>query len=58
MTINLGYRKVQVGEIILRVDSDWLDEVIQTLVQNGYICEIEAVGESQWQINIFNKVQP
>ena len=58
MTINLGYRKVQVGEIILRVDSDWLDEVIQTLVQNGYICEIEAVGESQWQISIFNKVQP
>lgn len=58
MTINMGYRKVQVGEIILRVDSDWLDEVIQTLVQNGYICEIEAVGESQWQINIFNKVQP
>lgn len=57
MTINLGYRKVQVGEIILRVDSDWLDEVIQTLVQNGYICEIEAVGESQWQICIFNKVQ-
>lgn len=58
MTINMGYRKVQVGEIILRVDSDWLDEVIQTLVQNGYICEIEAVGEAQWQINIFNKVQP
>ena len=58
MTINMGYKKVQVGEIILRVDSDWLDEVIQTLVQNGYICEIEAVGESQWQINIFNKVQP
>ena len=58
MTINLGYRKVQVGEIILNVDSAYLDEVIQCMVEDGYICEIEAVDDHQWQISIFNKVQP
>ena len=57
-TINLGYRKVQVGEVILDVESAYLDEVIQCMVENGYICEIEAVGEKHWQISIYNKVNP